>query len=98
MIARIWRGRVRASDLTAYREYIARTGLRDYRETPGNRGAYVLTRADGEVGHVLTLSFWDSYDSIARFAGEDYRRARYYPEDAQFVLEFPEHVEHYEVD
>lgn len=97
MIARIWRGAVRAADLEAYRAYVTETGLADYKATPGNRGAYLLTRAAGEVGEVVTLSLWDSFESIARFAGSDYERARYYPEDERFLLEFPENVEHYEV-
>jgi heme-degrading monooxygenase HmoA len=97
VIARIWRGRVRARDVEAYKEYIAATGLADYRATPGNRGAYMLTHVDGEIGHVVTLSFWDTEASIRAFAGDDVTRARYYPEDERFLLDFPERVEHFDV-
>jgi heme-degrading monooxygenase HmoA len=97
MIARIWRGRIRASDVTAYREYIGATGLVDYRATPGNQGAYMLTRIGGETAHVITLSLWDRLESIRAFAGDDLTRARYYPQDERFLLEFPEHVEHFDV-
>ncbi len=97
MIARIWRGRVRAADIPAYQSYIAGTGLADYRATPGNRGAYMLTHVDGEIGHVMTLSFWDDLQSIRAFAGDDVTRARYYPEDEHFLLDFPERVEHFDV-
>ena len=98
MIARIWQGRVRRRDLAAYRDYVVRTGLADYKSTPGNRGAYLLTRADGDAGFILTLSFWDSYEAISEFAGADYTRARYYAQDERFLLDFPETVDHYEVD
>lgn len=97
MIARIWRGRIRACDVEDYRSYIAGTGLTDYRRTPGNRGAYMFTRVDGDIAHVVTLSFWDTIDSIADFAGDDITRARYYPEDERYLLEFPERVEHFDV-
>jgi heme-degrading monooxygenase HmoA len=97
MIARIWRGRIRASDVDAYRTYIGATGLVDYRETAGNRGAYMFTRVDGDIAHVVTLSFWDALDSIRAFAGDDVTRARYYPEDERYLLDFPERVEHFEV-
>lgn len=97
MIARIWRGRIRAADVEEYRAYIAATGLSDYRQTPGNRGAYMLTRVDGDVAHVLTLSFWEALESIRAFAGDDITRARYYPEDERFLLDFPERVEHFEL-
>lgn len=97
MIARVWRGRVRSGMLDEYRSYIAQTGLRDYAATAGNCGAFMLTQERAGYGEVITLSFWDSAASIAAFAGEDIERARYYPEDERFLLEFPEHVEHYDV-
>lgn len=98
MVARIWRGRIRAADVDEYRAYITQTGLADYRNTSGNRGAFMLTRIDGGVAHVVTLSFWDRLESIIAFAGEDLTRARYYPKDEQYLLEFPERVEHFETD
>ena len=97
MIARIWRGRIRANDVEAYGNYIAATGLADYRSTPGNRGAQMLTRVERDVAHVITLSFWDDLESIRAFAGDDVTRARYYPDDNRFLLDFPERVEHYDV-
>lgn len=97
MIARVWRGRIRASDVDAYCEYIAGTGLADYRSTPGNQGACMFTRVDGEIAHVVTLSFWDELESIRAFAGNDVTHARYYPQDERFLLDFPERVEHFDV-
>jgi predicted lactoylglutathione lyase/heme-degrading monooxygenase HmoA len=97
-VARIWRGRVRKELIDKYRAYIAATGLADYRKTPGNRGAYMLTAPREDDGEVITLSFWDSRDSIAAFAGEPIDRARYYPEDEAYLLDFPEMVEHYDLD
>ena len=48
MIARIWRGATRAEDAEGYVGYLEGTGLREYRETPGNLGAWVLWRRVGE--------------------------------------------------
>jgi heme-degrading monooxygenase HmoA len=42
---------------------------------------------EGEVAHFITLSFWESQDAIAAFAGADASVAKYYPEDVQFLLE-----------
>ena len=97
MIARLWHGRIRRSDAERYHRYIEDTGMRDYAQTPGNHGAYYLERHEGEVTHVVTLTFWESIDAIKRFAGDDYERARYYPEDDEFLLEREPHVTHYEV-
>jgi hypothetical protein len=48
MIARIWRGAVRAQDATAYAAYVRETGIAGYQRTPGNRGAWALWRLDGD--------------------------------------------------
>ena len=97
MIARIWRGVVRADDAAEYRAYVDETGLREYRETPGNRGAWILQRVDGERCEILTLSFWDSFDAIRDFAGDEPELAVYYPEDDRFLLERDDRVSHYEL-
>lgn len=96
-IARLWRGRVRSGKLEEYRQYVASSGLADYVNTEGNRGAFILTAARAAHGDVLTLSFWSTREAIARFAGESIDRARYYPRDEEFLLEFPEQVEHFDV-
>jgi heme-degrading monooxygenase HmoA len=97
VIARIWRGRVRPGMLEEYRAYIARTGLTDYRATAGNRGAWMFTKDCDRYGEVITISLWDREESITAFAGDDVTRARYYPQDERFLLDFPERVEHYDV-
>jgi heme-degrading monooxygenase HmoA len=94
MIARSWHGRVRAAQADDYFAYLQRTGLDDYRATPGNLGVLVQRWTDGEVSHYLLTTLWDSFDAIKRFAGEDYTAARYYPEDDEFLLEREPHVTH----
>ena len=42
MIARTWRGAVRAEDAPAYAAYVQKTGIEGYQRTPGNRGAWLL--------------------------------------------------------
>jgi heme-degrading monooxygenase HmoA len=97
MVARIWHGRTKAADAPTYLEYLHRTGIPDYRRTPGNRGAWVLRRIEGSVAHFLTLTFWDSRECIEAFAGSDIDKARYYEEDKKFLLEFEPTVTHYEL-
>jgi heme-degrading monooxygenase HmoA len=97
VIARQWHGRVRAADADIYYDYLLRTGLGDYRRTPGNRGIQVLRRREGDVVHYLLTTLWDSWESIRAFAGEDVARAKYYPEDTRFLLELEPGVTHFEV-
>ena len=97
MIARTWHGRVPADRADAYVEYLERTGLAEYARTPGNRGAYVLRRTEGGVTHFVLTSLWDSLDAVRAFAGDDAERARYFPEDDDYLLEREPLVTHYEV-
>ena len=97
MIARTWHGVTPAARADAYDAYLTRTGVRDCRATPGNLGVYVLRRIEGEQAHFLFISLWESYDAIRAFAGRDYQRAVYYPEDREYLLELEPQVTHYEV-
>lgn len=97
MIARIWHGTTRAEKADEYLDYLNETGIPDYRKTKGNLGAYILRQVENDTAHFLTLSFWESLDAIKTFAGEDYRKAQYYPLDAEFLLEFEPNVKHYEL-
>ncbi len=96
MITRIWHGITKAEYADTYLKYLEQTGLSDYRKTKGNISAKVLRRIEGDICHFLTVTEWDSYDSIIKFAGKNYHKARYYPEDKKYLLEFEEHVSHYE--
>ena len=97
MIARTWHGVVPAAKAGAYFEYLSRTGLPDYRATPGNQGVTVLRRVEGDKAHFLLVSYWESMDAVRAFAGDDVEAARYYPEDTAFLLELEPNVFHYEV-
>ncbi len=98
MIARIWRGSVRTEDRDAYVAYIEGTGMAEYRQTPGNRGAHMLTRdlGDGRT-EIVTVSFWDSAESIHGFAGDDIAQAVFYPEDDRYLVDRETTVQHYVV-
>ena len=97
MIARIWHGRTNTAKADEYLAFLQQRALRDYRGTPGNLAAYILRRAEGDVTHFLTLTHWESLEAIQAFAGRDIARARYYPEDSGFLLEFEPTVQHHEL-
>jgi len=98
VIARMWRGWVRTEDSDVYVDYVERTGMSEYRRTPGNRGAHMLTRDldDGRT-EIVTLSFWDSREVVAGFAGDDISRAVFYPEDDRYLVDRETTVTHFEV-
>jgi heme-degrading monooxygenase HmoA len=97
VIARSWRGAVRTADSEAYAAYIDETGMKAYAATPGNRGAWMLTRELGELTEFVTFSLWDSFDAIKAFAGEDYATAVFYPEDDRYLVERAPVCTHWEV-
>ncbi len=97
MIVRVWRGEVPKEKKAAYIAYLHKTGLSDYRNTPGNRGVFLLCRDTGDDVEFTTMTWWENVDAIKRFAGEEYQKARYYPEDANFLKSFAPNVEHFEM-
>ena len=61
-----------AATAEQYAAYVERTGIAGYRATPGNRGAWLLRRVEGESAEFLTLSLWESLDAVRAFAGPDH--------------------------
>lgn len=97
LIARVWEGVTPSSKADQYLDYLNTTGVPDYRATEGNQGVYVLRRIEGNRARFLLLTLWESFDAIKRFAGPDFEKARYYPEDDKYLLEREPAVVHYEV-
>ena len=97
MIARTWRGATKASDGDAYVEYLEKTGIREYKATPGNKGVIALRRERDGKTEFLLVSLWDGWDAIKAFAGPTPERAVFYPEDDRFLVERDNHVDHYDV-
>ena len=96
MIARIWRGWTRAEDEAAYVDYLEATGAPAARGTPGNCGFYILHRVFGDRAEFVTMSLWDSLESVRGFAGDDIEKAVFYPEDERFLVDRELTVAHYE--
>jgi heme-degrading monooxygenase HmoA len=96
IVTRIWHGVTKAEHAEEYLEYVIETGVAGYKSTEGNLGVEVLRRIEGDKCHFWTVTKWDSYESIKKFAGADYEKAKYYPEDEKYLLEFEPTVIHCE--
>jgi len=96
MITRIWHGRTLAEKCEEYLKYIEATGVSGYKKTEGILSVKILRRFDGDVCHFWTVTEWDSFESIKKFAGEDIEKAKYYTEDSEYLLEFEPNVIHCE--
>jgi heme-degrading monooxygenase HmoA len=97
VIARVWRGWTASADADGYHRYMTETGVKELRETPGNRGVYMLRRADGDRAEFVMVSLWESMDGIRAFAGDHPDRAVFYPEDDRYLVDREWDVGHYDV-
>src|SRR5258708_5701655 len=96
MITRVWHGRTSLQHASSYLDFLLNAGTREYRETPGHLSVKVWKREENGVAHFYTVTEWENLEAVKRFAGEDYEKAVYYPEDEGILLEFEEKVVHYE--
>jgi heme-degrading monooxygenase HmoA len=96
VITRIWHGTTRAEHADIYLDYLKKSGIPDYKNIDGNLSVEVWRKTEGDICHFWTVTKWNSFDSIKNFAGKQYEKARYYPDDKDYLLDFEEHVEHYE--
>jgi heme-degrading monooxygenase HmoA len=96
MITRTWHGKTNIKNAGRYLEFLLTEGTREYKQIPGNISVRVWKRMEKEVCHFWTVTEWKDLASIKAFAGEDYEKAKYYPFDDGVLLEFEEHVMHYE--
>jgi heme-degrading monooxygenase HmoA len=97
MIAREWKARCPQRHKAGFTEHLRRTGVHDAATTPGFRGAQILVRDHGSAVEFTLITYWDSFDSIKAFAGDDIDVARLYPGDGAYALEPDDFVLHYEV-
>ena len=97
MIARIWEGKTSISKSDAYKQFLLQVAVHDYKSVKSLLGLKFLYRVEGEEAHFTLITFWPSIESIKKFAGKDHEKAKYYPDDKDFLLDFPEKVKHYEV-
>ncbi len=97
MIARIWHGKTKASDLEAYTQFLKERAIPDYQNTAGFENLTFLRKIVENEAHFTLITYWKNLAVIENFAGQDLEKAKYYPEDTNFLLEFEEKVVHHEV-
>ena len=97
MIARIWHGKTRIEVYEEYTEFLKKVAIPDYQKTNGFVELTFLRNIQNDEGHFTLITFWENLEVIKNFAGFEYEKAKYYPEDAHYLLEYEETVIHYDV-
>ena len=97
MIARVWRGWTTPENADAYEGFLRTTMFPSIHRVPGYLGADLFRRDDGGEVAFITVTRFESFDSVRAFAGDDYERAVVEPEARELLSRFDERSEHYEV-
>lgn len=97
MIARIWHGRTKVEDYEKYTQFLIERAIPDYKGTEGFIKLAFLRNIQEDAAHFTLITFWENLEIIKQFAGDEVDKAKYYPEDKDFLLEFEEKVSHWEV-
>jgi heme-degrading monooxygenase HmoA len=97
MIVRMWHGIVEASKADEYAEFMKERAAPDYSSVQGLNKLMFLRSVEADTAHFLLVTHWDSMEAVKKFAGELPEKAKYYPEDDDFLLEKEETSALYEV-
>ena len=98
MVTRIWHGTTTESHAEKYLTFLRYAGTKDYLQCPGNLSVIILHQEESDIHHFMTITEWKDIDAVKNFAGEDYSKAVYYPEDEGFLLTKEERVKHYQTE
>jgi heme-degrading monooxygenase HmoA len=96
-VARIWQGRTPDSTAEEYAEYLYEEGVKKLRSTKGNLGVQVLRQMRHGEATFMTISYWGSRDEIRAYAGDDIEKTHHLPKDAEYLLELPPYVQHFDI-
>ena len=97
MIVRMWHGMVDVSKADEYTEFMKERAAPDYGSVEGLKKILFLRNVEKGVAHFLLVTHWESMESVKKFAGDRPEKAKYYPEDDDFLLEKEETSALYEV-
>lgn len=97
MIARHWHGKTLTEKADAYEEFLLRIAIPDYTAVDGLLEYRFLRRTEGKETHFDLFTYWTNMETIKKFAGDVAEKAKYYPEDKAYLLEFETNVKHYNV-
>jgi len=90
-IARIWRGRTRRERADEYEAYNYEVGIKPLIE----KAVGVQTLREDRAGETefVTISYWESFEAMARFTGGDPGEIHHLERDREFLIELPERVQ-----
>jgi len=99
MIGRIWHGWTMPENADVYenllkQEIFPRIAAKN---VAGYRGIQLFRRPIGEEVEFITIMWFESWEAVKEFAGEDYQRAYVPPQARKVLARFDDHSQHYEI-
>jgi heme-degrading monooxygenase HmoA len=98
MIVRRFRAKATAKNAKAYAVFFRDTLTPQLKQIPGHRGAVVLSEERKKNTRITVLTFWESMDSIRRFAGANPTVAVIEPEIKPLLDSWDDTVTHLDVE
>jgi hypothetical protein len=99
MISRIWHGYTRPAQADAYEALLRDeifTGIED-RSIGGFREIQLFRRELGDEVEFITVMWFESWDAVRTFAGDDYEASVVPPAARELLARFEQRSQHYEV-
>jgi hypothetical protein len=90
-IARIWRGRTTRAKADAYAKYLYDEGVLVLKKSALGVQLFREDRADDS--EFVVISYWESVEAMARFAGPNYTQVHPLPKDAEYLIELPKSIQ-----
>jgi heme-degrading monooxygenase HmoA len=100
VIGRIWHGWTTPQNADKYENIVKEEVFSSIAEkkVPGYKGIQLFRRPlDGEEVEFVTIMWFDSWDAVKQFGGEDYERAYVPPAAREVLARFDERSQHYEI-
>lgn len=89
--ARIWRGRTTRARADAYEAYLREAGIQPL--LVNALGVQTFREDGADETEFVTISYWESVEEMAAFAGGEPTTVHHLERDPEFLLELPKAVQ-----
>jgi hypothetical protein len=99
MVGRIWQGWTTLENADVYENLLKTKIFPEIKKkgVAGYQSIQLFRRALDDEVEFVTIMWFDSWDSVKKFAGEDYENAYVPTKTREVLLRFDERSKHYEI-
>ena len=97
MIARLWHGWTKPENADSYERFVRGEVLPSFGRINGYKGAYLFRSDEETESEFVTVTLFEDFDAVRRFAGEDYQQAMVPPEGKKLLSHFDQTSKHYQI-